>query len=123
MVRFTGAEPVAFAAAAGCDSLRAFAHLARCACAISRREACDIIRVGCFVVPNVAGEIARVYLFLMQEGYSTGQTVVVDGGAMLMQAGRQDTGNSSVAGSEQATETPRVAEGQPEEFETSMNGL
>jgi NAD(P)-dependent dehydrogenase (short-subunit alcohol dehydrogenase family) len=69
------------------------------------------------------GEIARVYLFLMQEGYSTGQTVVVDGGAMLMQAGRQDTGNSSVAGSEQATETPRVAEGQTEEFETSMNGL
>ena len=31
-----------------------------------------------------AGEIARVYPFLMQEGYSTGQTVVVDGGAMLM---------------------------------------
>jgi NAD(P)-dependent dehydrogenase (short-subunit alcohol dehydrogenase family) len=30
-----------------------------------------------------AGEIARAYLFLMQEGYSTGQTVVVDGGAFL----------------------------------------
>jgi NAD(P)-dependent dehydrogenase (short-subunit alcohol dehydrogenase family) len=30
-----------------------------------------------------ASEIARVYLFLMQEGYSTGQTVVVDGGALL----------------------------------------
>jgi NAD(P)-dependent dehydrogenase (short-subunit alcohol dehydrogenase family) len=31
-----------------------------------------------------AGEIARAYLFLMQEGYSTGQTVVVDGGAVLV---------------------------------------
>jgi NAD(P)-dependent dehydrogenase (short-subunit alcohol dehydrogenase family) len=31
-----------------------------------------------------ACEIARAYLFLMQEGYSTGQTVVVDGGALLM---------------------------------------
>ncbi len=31
-----------------------------------------------------ASEIARAYLFLMQEGYSTGQTVVVDGGALLM---------------------------------------
>jgi NAD(P)-dependent dehydrogenase (short-subunit alcohol dehydrogenase family) len=30
-----------------------------------------------------ASEIARAYLFLMQEGYSTGQTVVVDGGALL----------------------------------------
>jgi NAD(P)-dependent dehydrogenase (short-subunit alcohol dehydrogenase family) len=31
-----------------------------------------------------ASEIARAYLFLMQEGYSTGQTVVLDGGAMLV---------------------------------------
>src|ERR1700722_2582130 len=31
-----------------------------------------------------ACEIARAYLFLMQQGYSTGQTVVVDGGAVLM---------------------------------------
>jgi NAD(P)-dependent dehydrogenase (short-subunit alcohol dehydrogenase family) len=30
-----------------------------------------------------ASEIARTYLFLMQEGYSTGQTIVVDGGAAL----------------------------------------
>ena len=30
-----------------------------------------------------ACEIARAYLFLMQEGYSTGQTVVIDGGALL----------------------------------------
>jgi NAD(P)-dependent dehydrogenase (short-subunit alcohol dehydrogenase family) len=30
-----------------------------------------------------AREIARGYLFLMQEGYSTGQTIVVDGGALL----------------------------------------
>jgi NAD(P)-dependent dehydrogenase (short-subunit alcohol dehydrogenase family) len=31
-----------------------------------------------------ASELARAYLFLMQEGYSTGQTVVVDGGAVLV---------------------------------------
>ncbi|HUE43766.1 MAG TPA: SDR family oxidoreductase [Candidatus Sulfotelmatobacter sp.] len=31
-----------------------------------------------------ASEIARAYLFLMQEGYSTGQTVVLDGGALLV---------------------------------------
>jgi NAD(P)-dependent dehydrogenase (short-subunit alcohol dehydrogenase family) len=31
-----------------------------------------------------ASEIARAYLFLMQEGYSTGQTIVVDGGAVLV---------------------------------------
>ena len=31
-----------------------------------------------------ACEIARAYLFLMQEGYSSGQTVVVDGGALLV---------------------------------------
>jgi NAD(P)-dependent dehydrogenase (short-subunit alcohol dehydrogenase family) len=31
-----------------------------------------------------ACEIARAYLFLMQEGYSTGQTVVLDGGAVLV---------------------------------------
>jgi NAD(P)-dependent dehydrogenase (short-subunit alcohol dehydrogenase family) len=31
-----------------------------------------------------ACEIARAYLFLMEEGYSTGQTVVVDGGAVLV---------------------------------------
>jgi NAD(P)-dependent dehydrogenase (short-subunit alcohol dehydrogenase family) len=31
-----------------------------------------------------ASDIARVYLFLMQEGYSTGQVVVVDGGAVLV---------------------------------------
>jgi NAD(P)-dependent dehydrogenase (short-subunit alcohol dehydrogenase family) len=28
--------------------------------------------------------MARTYLFLMQEGYSTGQTVVVDGGGVLV---------------------------------------
>jgi hypothetical protein len=70
-----------------------------------------------------ACEIALAYLFLMQEEYSTGQTVVVDGGALLMQVGRQNTGNSLVAGSEQATKTLRVAEGQTEELETSVNGL
>jgi NAD(P)-dependent dehydrogenase (short-subunit alcohol dehydrogenase family) len=31
-----------------------------------------------------ASDIARVYLFLMQEGYSSGQIVVVDGGALLV---------------------------------------
>ena len=46
MVCFTGAAPVVFAIAIGCDATLAIAHLARCACAILRREACDIIRVG-----------------------------------------------------------------------------
>jgi hypothetical protein len=46
MVRLAGAEPVA--AFAGCDLFRAFAHRARCACAIFRREAADTIRVGRF---------------------------------------------------------------------------
>jgi NAD(P)-dependent dehydrogenase (short-subunit alcohol dehydrogenase family) len=31
-----------------------------------------------------ASDIARAYLFLMQEGYSTGQVVVVDGGGLLV---------------------------------------
>jgi NAD(P)-dependent dehydrogenase (short-subunit alcohol dehydrogenase family) len=31
-----------------------------------------------------ASEIARAYLFLMQEGYATGQTMVLDGGAALV---------------------------------------
>jgi NAD(P)-dependent dehydrogenase (short-subunit alcohol dehydrogenase family) len=31
-----------------------------------------------------ACEIAGAYLFLMQEGYGTGQTVVLDGGAVLV---------------------------------------
>jgi NAD(P)-dependent dehydrogenase (short-subunit alcohol dehydrogenase family) len=31
-----------------------------------------------------ADEIAQAYLFLMQEGFSTGQTVVVDGGTVLV---------------------------------------
>ena len=31
-----------------------------------------------------AHDIARAYLFLMKEGYATGQTVVVDGGAVLV---------------------------------------
>jgi hypothetical protein len=52
MVRFTGAEPVVFAIAIGCVALLAFAHLARCACAILRREACDIIRVDWPARPN-----------------------------------------------------------------------
>jgi NAD(P)-dependent dehydrogenase (short-subunit alcohol dehydrogenase family) len=31
-----------------------------------------------------ASDIAQAYLFLMQEGFSSGQTVVVDGGAVLV---------------------------------------
>ena len=31
-----------------------------------------------------ASDVARAYVFLMQEGYSTGQIVVVDGGAVLV---------------------------------------
>ena len=43
IVRFTGAEPD-FSAA--CESFPAFCHLALWACAILRRDAADIIRVG-----------------------------------------------------------------------------
>src|SRR6202041_2090197 len=35
-----------------------------------------------------AHDVAQAYLFLMQEGFSTGQTVVVDGGAVLVQRRR-----------------------------------
>lgn len=55
MVCFTGAEAVVFAAATGCDSFRALAHLALWACAIFRLEACDMIRFGwsaCRIVPE-----------------------------------------------------------------------
>ncbi len=31
-----------------------------------------------------ASEVAQAYLFLMQEGFGTGQTVVVDGGTVLV---------------------------------------
>jgi len=49
MVRFTGAEPIVFAApTAGCDPFPALAHLALCARAIFRREAAEIIRFGWF---------------------------------------------------------------------------
>ena len=51
MVRFAGAELVAFAIpSAGCDSFRAFAHLAFFARAILRREAAEMIRVGWFAL-------------------------------------------------------------------------
>ena len=53
MVRFTGAEPVVFAIAIGRDALLAFAHLARCARAIFRREAADITLVGWFACRTV----------------------------------------------------------------------
>src|SRR6202041_4063057 len=35
-----------------------------------------------------AHDIAQAYLFLMKEGFSTGQTVVVDGGTVLVQRRR-----------------------------------
>jgi len=38
-----GAGAVVFASAIGCDPFRALAHLAFCALAIFRREACDMI--------------------------------------------------------------------------------
>ena len=31
-----------------------------------------------------AHDVAQAYLFLMQAGYSTGQTVVIDGGRVLV---------------------------------------
>jgi hypothetical protein len=48
MVRFTGAEPVAFLGSVGCVSFRALAHLALCTRAIFCREAADMIRVGLY---------------------------------------------------------------------------
>jgi hypothetical protein len=54
IVCFTGAEAIGFAfATTGCDSLRALAHRARCACAILRRDAADSIRPGWFALLNV----------------------------------------------------------------------
>lgn len=51
MVCFTGVETLGVAVgAAGWDSFRALAHLAFCACAIFRREAADMIRVGWFAL-------------------------------------------------------------------------
>jgi hypothetical protein len=46
MVRFTGAGPVVFAIATGCDPFLALPHLALCPRAILRRDAADIARVG-----------------------------------------------------------------------------
>jgi hypothetical protein len=54
MVRFAGAEPVAFATTVGCDSPRTFAHRAFCAKAILRREAADITRFDWVVLPGAA---------------------------------------------------------------------
>jgi hypothetical protein len=54
MVRFTAPELFAFIApTAGCDSFRAFAHLAFCASAIFRREVADMTRAGLFVSGDV----------------------------------------------------------------------
>jgi hypothetical protein len=55
MVRLAGVAPVAFATApAGCDCLRALAHRAFCASAIFRRDAAEIIRIGCLGLCNTA---------------------------------------------------------------------
>ena len=51
-MRFTGTEPVVFAAA-GCDPFRTLIHRAFCAAAIFRREAAEIIRLGWFVFRDV----------------------------------------------------------------------
>jgi len=53
MVCFAGADAVVFAALTGCDSFRAFAHLAFCARAIFRREAAEIIRFGWLALRDV----------------------------------------------------------------------
>jgi hypothetical protein len=52
--RFTGTGPVVFASAIGSDFSRTFAHLSFWACAILRREAADIIRVGWFAFCGIA---------------------------------------------------------------------
>jgi hypothetical protein len=54
IVRFAGAEPVAFATTVGCDPPRTFAHRAFCANAILRREAADIIRFGWVILLGAA---------------------------------------------------------------------
>ena len=54
IVRFTRVVFVLFGRAVGCDVPRSFAHLAFCACAILRREAADIIRVGWLALRIVA---------------------------------------------------------------------
>jgi hypothetical protein len=54
MARFTGAGVVVFAAdetKPGCNSFRAFAHLALCARAIFNREAFEMNRFGAATVP------------------------------------------------------------------------
>lgn len=51
MVCFAGAEGFAFTIPVDRDSFLALAHRARCACAILRREAAEIIRVGADVTP------------------------------------------------------------------------
>jgi hypothetical protein len=55
MVRF-GAEPVDFATNVGC-AFRIPAHRARCARAILRREAAEIIRLGWVALPGVAAPV------------------------------------------------------------------
>lgn len=54
MVRFTAPERFGFIApTAGCDSFRAFAHLAFCASAIFRREVADMTRTDFLVLGDV----------------------------------------------------------------------
>jgi hypothetical protein len=48
MLRFRETGSVVFVTGIGCDPFRALADLARWACAILRRDACDIIRTGGF---------------------------------------------------------------------------
>ena len=53
LTNLKGAEAVVFASVIGCDFSRTFCHLAFCACAILRREAADITRVGWFACGTV----------------------------------------------------------------------
>jgi hypothetical protein len=58
ILRFAGDEPVDFATAAiGCDFFRRPAHRARCASAILRREAADMIRFGWAVLLGTAAPL------------------------------------------------------------------
>ncbi|HZW78865.1 MAG TPA: hypothetical protein VFF50_00220 [Candidatus Deferrimicrobiaceae bacterium] len=48
---------------------------------LSGHRFCGIVWLEC---RREACEITRAYLFLMHEGYSTGQVVVVDSGGVLV---------------------------------------
>jgi NAD(P)-dependent dehydrogenase (short-subunit alcohol dehydrogenase family) len=55
---------------------------------LSETERAHLFESVCSSLPvgrvGEAEDVAQAYLFLMQEGFSTGQTVVVDGGTVLV---------------------------------------